>query len=714
VENTALPTQFQSHTSSVQSCESKRSDRFLLCLACAVGGVLFFFSVNRFLPAYQGFAVLDWVRTQHVERGIPGAYRISDEDTAFLSILEGGRPIVEGSATSAAFRLQGDILELQFRGGLPFPTLKTAHVILRTVDGQTLADERFPVPAPESWLAYRLRVPENFIGTAVTLEVHSKLYPVPGFAFALRDRVDFYRSSPLLSWQSYLQSPRMGELICLCLALVVAGVLFTLREIRPSWSALLGIFFVCGCVVHFRSSAYFFWDEWHVFGRFQELGFPGVVYTHNEHFLPLFFAWYFVQAKLFADCYSLFLLVSLLIHALNAVLLVRILSELGESLPGCRPLSLLLGFLFLISALHGESLHWAFEQSLLLNQTAMLLGYLCLLRFVKSGSLSGLGGCACAVVAAPLLFGNGFVLSAHLLLLCLAVGCSRGRHWQEIFKKKLLPLLAVCLFSAAIAAFLYLTHRQSAGHGIESAEQAGPFAHLREIAVYLFVGSEFGAVLRGVGFYPYLGPEELSSIFGAWPQAVVSPETLLAGFGLLSSLFFLWFSTRVAEHRRTSLCLWLLGQGIILSCMLLPSLGRWQLGAQQSLSLRYHYPTLVGVAIMLLPVLSRLWRAEEQGSKRGRCSTAVLFFLLAGYLALQLHVGGTFTYFSSRGFENRLYVEKLADWQYRLLAADQGQGAALLPGAEPAMPNTVAPGRSAAQIYAVLHWLDAKKYPVGH
>jgi hypothetical protein len=203
----------------------------------------------------------------------------------------------------------------------------------------------------------------------------------------LRTKVAFWEErgfeSPFSSFSGQNNPPlALLFLLALGLSAVVINPLFFRLSSLSFFMLLLFISFF----VHFRSQCYFYWDEWHLLKRFSSSGFQGVVYSHNEHFLPLFFAFYFLEAKLLKGCYAAYLTISLLFHAVNALLLSLSLEELLSKKPGSRAASRILGVLFLISSLHTETLQWAFEQSLIISQFLFFAALLSGIGFVRTGN----------------------------------------------------------------------------------------------------------------------------------------------------------------------------------------------------------------------------------------------------------------------------------------------------------------------------------------
>ena len=142
---------------------------------------------------------------------------------------------------------------------------------------------------------------------------------------------------------------------------------------------------------------------------------------------------------------------------------------------------------------------------------------------------------------------------------------------------------------------------------------------------------------------------------------------------------------------------WLLGQGIIVSSLVLPALGRWENGAIHSLFPRYHYVSLLGLAIMALPCAKA---ALEQPQKNLWTKVLAPGYLVS-YLFVQFAFGHEFTYFVDVGSRNRAYFAEMAQWQTGRRET------------EPPLPtDTLPPGHTAQEFYRLANWLNADRYPL--
>ncbi len=376
---------------------------------------------------------------------------------------------------------------------------------------------------------------------------------------------------------------------------------------------------------------------------------------------------------MFGDNYLGFISVSLVLHAANSTLLYSLLRRLAGPKAGGSGAALLLAFFFLVSSLHVETLQQAIIQNNLLCETFILASVLAALRYLERGSRLHLAATAAACFAAPLAFALGFAAPFQLLLAGLVSPYGRKRLGASV---------AAGIAGALAAAVLYAANPNLAPEKSELFDPAGAFGSIGTIAAFTFVGTQLGTVLRGTGLFPFVqivAPREILGDTG------IPPELLLAGAGFALSLLLLLPS---ASRRY-----WVAGQLWMLSCLALPALGRWQMGAEHSLFPRYQYGALIGFAIVLLPFFMRIFAAREKGEVIfGR---ALLPACLVLFLFVQLSFGRAFSFFSTVGNAHRLYAAQLAERSEP----------------PPAYPVSLAPHSSPEQIYATLHWLNPQRYP---
>ncbi|MCB0322480.1 MAG: hypothetical protein KDD69_02870, partial [Bdellovibrionales bacterium] len=571
----------------------------------------------------------------------------------------------------------------------------------------------------DGWRPTQLTLSPQAPLTAVTLRLVSASPPSADNRWvAMLSRVD-YLADPAQQTEaerSQTERLRLGVTIILGLTLTVLLARYGAEMPLAAYGLLL---FVLIAGVHLRENVFFYWDEWHVLQRYLEMGVRGTLYTHNEHFLPLFFLTYFIESRLFGDAYQSYLWVSFSIHCFNALLVTKLLERFGDNGTHTRTAARLLGAAFAVSALHAEALHWAFEQSLLAAETATLLCLLAALRAVRDGRRRAFAGGAIACGVAPFFFGNGFSVPLQAAVIALFGGVVAADPAAErlLRARRALSYLACCAAALALPALLYSVFREGAGHGIS---QADPFGNMAALIDYLTVGIGLGTVLRGIGIFPALEPNAASAAASLLAEAVPAFSFVAANpafrFSLLGLMIagILLLVGAALDRRSAAAREWSAGLLLCLSTLLLPALGRWSFGVEQSLSLRYHYAALPGLCLMVLPALRGILALPA--SRVGKTIRAVVMLLFGLHLAAQLEVGARFDYFTSQGEVHHAFVSRLTEWNTR-----RRQNGAPIPGYEmsgtpweglqPPYPQTLTPGRHPDDIARVLHWLHPERHP---
>ena len=295
-----------------------------------------------------------------------------------------------------------------------------------------------------------------------------------------------------------------------------------------------------------------------------------------------------------------------------------------------------------------------------------------------------------------------------------------GKDSQES-RRALIRALSIALAAALslmIPGLLYVLLQERGGQSLpHTAALDSPLS----LTHFIFIGTQFGTILRGLGLFPQLNlgrTLELYKLLQVSLNLKSNPETFLAVLGglfgallLIVALCFAWKSNR----RKELLRIWLLGQALLFSSFILPAVGRWQFGAQQSLSLRYHYGALLGLLLMLLPLLLVSFKKSDKEA------TSVCQILLGVLAALslfsQLKMGSEFMYYRNKGLVHSRYAAELADWEAHLDKLYTGQPidhvgrGTELKDLLPVYPKTLTPGQGPNQAYGVLNYLDPFAYP---
>ncbi len=636
---------------------------------------------------------------------------IKSMPTAAVSLAPGKGSIICRSNT---FLPQAN--KLAFWTASNAASAKSFSIIARSRDNQLLA-QREILPTPD-WREQPIELSDWQSGE-IFIELQRADSATNQERLSVRSRMEYFADPPAAP-------PSLPLLIALSFVLAACLLFFFFRYIAAASTSRFALFlFCCAVFTHFRQEVYFYWDEWHVLSRFMKLGWPGSIYTHNEHFLPLFFGYYQALVRTLGSHYLLFILISLLLHTANAVLFSKLLQRIAAQAASAKTASRLLALLFLLSALHAEALHWAFEASLLLAQTIALIGFILAWDGVSERSSRRIYAGALCCGLSPLFFGNGFATSFQLAAL-LGFGSlfiasqSRPSHAVTRFRKRLQWCVAT-LFSSALvfagSAALYLIFREGAGHGVE---QARPFENLEAVSNYLLVGTGLGTALRGMGLYPILNPSAAPQVLNYLARWLPFLETYQAQ----ANLFFAWIGVLLlglcilygswGTHRRQNLRTTAIGLTFMLSSLVLPAFGRWQLGVEQSLSLRYHYAALLGLGIVFLPVFVKLFGTLSTQTPRRPRQEAILFFVIVLHISSQFTASGVFSHFTSAGRENQEFLQQMESWnEWRLAAGKrkswEGEPSASA-GLQPRFPTNLTPGVHPDGIAEIMNWLAPSGY----
>lgn len=657
-------------------------------------------------PVYQGFTPLEW------ESG-PNCVPLKDSPDGAITRLSvsqklRGRTVCQ----SKPFQLPGSHVELTYRS----TSSKLAEKAFKFELQSVRSDKKFAVKIPSpnqrhitrDWFAVHIDLPGQSAPQQFVLRGIADKSLRGGAVIELRDRVNLFSSSIFSFLRDRLTKTKARIIIAALCALSVGAFLF---RIDPSISrfSLWALFTILAVAVHFRCTAYFMWDEWHILERFRDGGFASAFEGHNEHYIPLFFLTYGAEVFLFRYRYELYLLFSIALHALNAVLFISLLKRLVPEGESSKQAALLGGGCFLISGLNAEATQWAFQPCVLLMVTMALLGILSALRFLEAKQIGHAIGAALASFAAPLLFGNGFCVPALIGVTAIAQIVRTRENMTSAGRGGFFPLVVSSCAGMTIALGLYFLFGQTQS----KTEVRSALAGAAEITRYVFVGGELGTVLRGVGLLPAY---ELTSAATLMPPAlsrIISPEMALALVGVLISLLILALSLLGSKDKRAILVTWLLGQALILIPFLLPAIGRWKYGPSQALMLRYHCLPLIGVTILVSPLIASIVHRRAGSFLRTVLLISMFFFVSAN-----LFGGAAFSYFTENGLRHRIFIAELQDWSRRLQATSpaspisyQGAGTKLS-GLFPLFPETLTPGKTPDQIENLMHWLEPEAYPL--
>ena len=544
-------------------------------------------------------------------------------------------------------------------------------------------------------------------------------------------------------WYRLLNTPilRLANwlLIAASLVLLLTGPLGTLK----GWKAF-AIFFVIAIGVHYRHDLYFYWDEWHVLLRLLEPGKRVFLETHNEHFIPLFLGIFYLESLLFGDNYNLYLLFGLAIHALNGVLTASLIRRLidsrigGESAVGARAANSLAVF-YLVNALHCSVLEWAFLQAILFCQLLALSAFVNGLDYVREGDRLKLSLCLISAALAPFFFGGGMIIPVQMGLLVLFGVPFLLRKLQRAFgglalsgdaeeeteddtkndaalKRSGYLALMFCFLGVALIA-IYAVPREGSGYGVDVPNIAHRFGDLTKLVGYMFVGTQLGSIVRGLGLFPIreldltinLIPPEWIQIFDNkfFVFGAIGSFALIAAAGLFLVL------RAFSLNPRDTIRILLLGQAFLLSSLFLAALGRSKWGMLFSLAPRYQYSALIGLLICLLPVT--LWLLSTHAGTHS-VLRKMLLGTFVGCLMLQLYWGARYQLFVEYAQMNRGFVEQLSEWHGLVQRnapenrqAPYDRAGTPFTGLAPGIPWRLAPNFHPDQVSAVVEALRRRE-----
>jgi hypothetical protein len=215
-------------------------------------------------------------------------------------------------------------------------------------------DVRFDYP---HWRTLYVELPEYLINKAIHLKVK-------GSGALIRNRLEFISKTPnpLMFSPNGNFKPSLPSIIPLSILLgMIIFLLFKYPEMNNKSYAgllLLSIF-----LSFFSLKTFFYFDEWTVLNGFKNIGSQYITAFHNEHFLPIFFAWYYFLINLFKSSYLIIQFFNFIFHFLHSLLLLKVSLIFGFN----KSLSRIFVLLYSISSLHLEVLEWAFVQSIILS-----------------------------------------------------------------------------------------------------------------------------------------------------------------------------------------------------------------------------------------------------------------------------------------------------------------------------------------------------------
>ncbi|MCB0359114.1 MAG: hypothetical protein KDD44_05750, partial [Bdellovibrionales bacterium] len=492
---------------------------------------------------------------------------------------------------------------------------------------------------------------------------------------------------------------------------------------QPGPGPLLLLLLAISFGIHFRPGLFFYWDEWQVLERLYIIGREHILSPHNEHFIPLFFSFYWLETLIFREHYAGYIAVSLFLHAVNGLLVYHLFSLIQPSAPSSRRSAIGASILFVACSLAGEVTQWAFLQSVLLGSAGMLGCLVLSLRYLQTGAHRHLAGAALLAFVAPLCFGGALILP--LLAIALLVGL--GFQYRDIAvssflapnvqKRRTVQLIVGIGTACGMTTAAYILMQPATSDVSTGSVVARLIAHPLSLAAFLALGTQVGGLLGTIGLFPVQLAQPPKPLFSSFVDgglhsslgALVIASTV--GFGATWAIRR--YSVRGKRKPAEAVRLIALGQIGLLLVFFLPALGRYHFGLEQAFSLRHQYALIPWALLCVLPLL----RTKAPWSRVVPDATFVLgMALLALYFSAHLSYGFRDTYFRKHGTDNRAYIAKLRDWNaiiggYELSDADtiRASGTAV-EFQEPTRPPRLTPDMAPDQIYRLMYVFDPRHF----
>lgn len=315
------------------------------------------------------------------------------------------------------------------------------------------------------------------------------------------------------------------------------------------------------------AALFYFEDEWDLLNMWAQTDFPhwaGSAFAEN--FVPLFKLIWGGTIYWFKGGYFTLIVLLWLNHALNVVLLTRLMQRLGSG----TIIAGLSGLMFGLSPLHLETLAWSVQWSAVMSLTCMLSGLLLFTRYKTNstslpswGQLGLLGLCS---LASPLCFSRGVLTG--LVLAVAAFLCLGWRRWSVILSV-ILPALTV--------AMLVVTRTEGNHHHFAGAGQA-----IAEFALYYFAQCPLRPLLS----------TETPALLGVLALATGKLVIFIIGWRV---------APRPARPVLLALASFDVGNALLLG------LGRHHTGLAAAVSSRYQYAALLALVPFLAVIAGQYY-----------------------------------------------------------------------------------------------------------
>ncbi len=469
----------------------------------------------------------------------------------------------------------------------------------------------------------------------------------------IRDKVDSFNTAGLHEKVKIVFAGRLAR-YGVQLAFAVLSFLLLLRVQSQAVVVRYLFFLMLAACCFYRVHMSFAIDEWDLLIRLYSEGSSSALVTHNEHFIPVFVLFYYLEYLLFSGTYAWYVLVSLMLHSCTAILVQSFVRRLLGAGAGAEKTSYWASVVYLLSCLHAESIQWTICQSTL---PFMMFGMLSLIYswdFIMEGGGRRLLVACLTLLFALFSFGAAFILLLQIPMFMLyQYWLHREAKDSRLLVDRGVKLLLGIAVVGATAAVLYWLKREGFGIGVDDLNP-NP---LSDILSFAAVGAQFGTVLRGSGLYPFEGFGQVAAVLPFVP----SPALVAFLCGSLLSLLLLLLYRRQSVDGTSALLFWLFGQSCILMPIALVAIGRAGYGLHHSYVLRYQSPAVFGLCLLFIPLLHFLLKKSEgtQGNWLGKWTLAVIPVL---FLFSQLHFLRAHILYTYNGALQETFVEQLSYW----------------------------------------------------
>jgi hypothetical protein len=600
---------------------------------------------------YLGSEELEWQINDSCNVSSSGDHAGMGRSSASVGSDSGKR--VEGVCRSQWFDVTaGTVLRFYYVGQFKESPDAYIRILLKNKDGAIAGKRLVPDEGNGWWRRFETLITED---DRVRIEFSTFGRQIVKSSMASRvDVLEF--SLRLHSLRSAFMESGALPFLCLFIAVLVSMAALSLGETQRFYIYCFVFLLFLTFFVQFRGEVYFHADEWLFLRQLME---GGVFLRHNEHFVPLFSLFYWLQYLVFGGSYLGFVLSSIVLTAINGCLIAYLLSLLGQNYISRGYVLILAGF-YVINVSQTELIQWALCQSSILSLGFALASGIALHHYYETGSRTFLLFTVVCYIASCLSFALGFVVIGFLGLQWIYYGIRDRRICKRSFYGKQLLQLVVALF---LGLLIVLILRQLNPDGFMHYEiEDLKRLPLKKYLGFINSGSFYGTLLRGTGLYPWSDVQRFYFL---------APEISLEGFyhfrmriGLVGLGVFLLFLIAYCfcykgAKRVWAVSMFVLSAAWILLPMTMISYGRAVLGDDNAMAFRYQAFPMFGLMILLLPMYSTF---SEWMKSKGALKKFSGIALPGLFIASMLYCQTTFAHFSEVGTEFRSYVRRYCEW----------------------------------------------------